>query len=265
MQYKTALVTGASSGLGAAFAQQHAQTGGHLILTARNEKQLQDLAVQLRKTYHVEVAVLPADLSQLAGAEQLFQSIQNLGWEVDLLLNNAGFGDMGIFKDADGIKLQEMIAVNVTALTALTHLLVPQMVARKHGAILNVGSVASYFPGPGMAVYYATKAYVLSFSEALAVELAPHNIRVSALCPGPTATGFQKTANMDMNDVMGGLFANMPSAAEVAAYGYQSLMNGKRIAIHGFTNRLLIATTKCLPTSWKAAIMGRIQMQRVGR
>jgi short-subunit dehydrogenase len=139
------------------------------------------------------------------------------------------------------------------------------MIARKKGGILNIGSVASYFPGPGMAVYYATKAYVLSFSEALAEELAPHNITVRTLCPGPTETGFQNTANMDMKTVMGGLFANMPSAAEVAAYGYNSFLRSGRVHIHGWMNHLMIGSTKMLPTSWKAAIMGKIQMQRMGR
>lgn len=265
MQYNTALITGASSGLGAEFARLHAQNGGRIILTARTESALRNLAAELESQHQTEIAVLTADLSLPNGPQDLFLKILDLGWEIDWLINNAGFGDLAPFVEAADVKLHQMMAVNIVALTTLTKLLVPQMVARKRGAILNIGSVASYFPGPGMAVYYASKAYVLSFSEALAEELAPYNIHVSTLCPGPTETGFQKTANMDMQTVMGGLFANMPSAATVARYGYEGVLKKKRVRIHGLMNQWMIASTKILPTTWKAAIMGRIQMQRMGR
>lgn len=189
--YSCALVTGASSGLGEEFALQIAPRVDKLVLVARRETLLHELAGRIRGEFpHVAVAVHAVDLTQPGGREELASTLATSGFSPDLLINNAGLGDYGEFTTAEWPKLESMLRVNIEALTHLTHLLVPQMVHRGGGAVINVSSLASLIPIPDFAVYAATKAYVTSFSEALRIELRDHRIPVVAVCPGPVATGF---------------------------------------------------------------------------
>jgi short-subunit dehydrogenase len=196
--YSCALVTGASSGLGEEFALQIAPRVGKLVLVARREHLLVQLAERIRAAYpHVEVATLAADLNRSAEREQLVDQLSSRGLLPDLLVNNAGLGDYGEFVSSDWGKLQSMLGVNIEALTHLSYLLVPQMIERGRGAIIQVSSLASLIPIPDLAVYAATKAYVTSFSEALRIELREHQIPVLAVCPGPVKTEFGEVARRD--------------------------------------------------------------------
>lgn len=198
--YSCALVTGASSGLGEEFALQIAPRVEKLVLVARREPLLVGLAERIRAVLpHVEVAVFAADLNRSAEREQLLEQLSSRGLLPDLLVNNAGLGDYGEFASSDWGKLQSMLGVNIEALTHLTHLLVPQMIERGRGAIIQVSSLASLIPIPDFAVYAATKAYVTSFSEALRLELREHRIPVLAVCPGPVRTEFGEVARRDPN------------------------------------------------------------------
>lgn len=206
VSYDCALISGASSGLGEEFAHQLAPRVGHLILVARREGVLQSLAERIRaEVPGVKVSIFAADLARGEKIQRLLESIAANGWVPDLLVNNAGLGDYGEFASADWTKTQAMLRVNVEALTAMAHGLLPGMIAKKRGAILNVSSLASVLPIPDFAVYAATKAYVSSFSEALRIEVAEHGIRVCAVCPGPVHTGFGEVAarRADRRDMPG--------------------------------------------------------------
>lgn len=200
MSFSCALVTGASSGLGEEFALQIAPRVGKLVLVARREPLLEILAERVRTLHpHVAVAVFQADLSRPSEREELLESLSEIGFIPDLLVNNAGLGDYGEFASADWAKLEAMLHVNVEALTHLTHALLPEMIRRGGAAIINVSSLASVIPIPDFAVYAATKAYVTSFSEALRIELREHDIPVLAVCPGPVRTEFGNVARRDEN------------------------------------------------------------------
>lgn len=193
--FSCALVTGASSGLGEEFALQIAPRVGKLVLVARREPLLLQLADRIRAKFpHVAVAVFAVDLQRSSERDQLVAALAEKGFLPDLLINNAGLGDYGEFLSAEWARIQSMLDVNIEALTHLTHLLVPEMIRRGGGAIINVSSLASVIPIPDFAVYAATKAYVSSFSEALRIELSEHHIRVLALCPGPVRTEFGKVS-----------------------------------------------------------------------
>ena len=242
---ETVLVTGASSGIGLELAKCFAADGSRLVLVARNTEALQSLADELCRSHNIEASVLTADLSLRETPERIFKELQGRGTTVDVLVNNAAFGAWGKFT---GLPLQrqlEMLQVNVTALIELTGLFLPDMVRRRRGGILNVASVAGFVPGPGMAVYYATKACVLSFTEALAEELAGTNVTVTALCPGPTITNFGKAANIDKEARM--LRMARMSAEAVARYGHRAFRKKKVVAVPGLQNRLLILLARCAP------------------
>jgi short-subunit dehydrogenase len=249
---ETVLITGASSGIGLELARFFAaenipngsSTKTHLILVARNKPALESLAQELIKEYQVQVTVLPADLSLPVEPKRIFNELQATNVHVDVLVNNAGFGAIGAFAEISLERQMEMIQVNISALTALTRLFVPGMVRARRGGILNVGSVAGFVTGPNMAVYYATKAFVLSFSEALAAELEGTGVIVSDLCPGPTATNFGKVAGTrDANTVR---FPIM-TAQEVARQGYRDFRRGKVVAISGLRNKILIQMIRFTP------------------
>jgi hypothetical protein len=254
-----ALITGASAGIGrelaARFAADH-----DLILVARRQAELNALADGLRKQPGVTVHVLPADLGDPAAPQQLVDAVAAKGLTADVLVNNAGFGWTGPFVDADLPKMLNMIQVNVTALTHLTGLFLPGMKRRGRGRVLNVASTAAFQPGPLMAVYYATKAYVLSFSEALSEELRGTGVTVTCLCPGPTKTEFGDVAGMQETNLFHG--PNVTDAKSVAAAGYSATMRGKRRAVPGFLNRVMVFAGKFVPRGLLLKMVRRFQEKR---
>lgn len=257
---QTALVTGASSGIGLDLAREMARHGCDLVLVARSEGKLQELAVELEKRNDITAHVIACDLARPNAAAQLVDQLKQRAIDVDVLVNNAGYGLAGAFVETDLTREIDMIQVNVVALTQLTKLLLPPMVARKRGRILNVASTAAFQPGPLMAVYYATKAYVLSFTEAIADELRDSGVTVTALCPGPTATGFADVANMTRSR----LFTMMRpmSAARVARAGYRGLMSGRRLVIPGAKNKLLVQSLRVSPRRAVTTLVRKFQENR---
>jgi short-subunit dehydrogenase len=245
MSVETVLVTGASSGIGRELARCFAADGCRLILVARKRQALQALADELREAHKTQSEVFPADLSQPGAPARIFEHLQVNGTKVDVLVNNAGFGAVGAFAELAVERQLEMVQVNVTAVTHLTRLLLPGMIERHRGGILNVASTASFEPGPGMAVYYATKAFVLSLSEAVAEELAGTGVTVTALCPGPTETNFAEAANARTSP----LFAKAAMSAESVAWvGHDAFRQGRVVAIAGFRNQLLAFSVRLAPS-----------------
>ena len=256
----TVLVTGASGGLGLELARLFAKDGCDVILTARSEPKLREIAAQFAADYGVTATPIAADLSQPDGVDALMAAVNGRGFTVDVLVNNAGFGDFGPFAECDMEKQEKMIALNVTALVKLTHAVLPAMKAKKHGKILQVASIASFQAGPLMSIYYATKAFVLSFSQALSRELKGSGITVTALCPGPIKTGFEDAANLDNSKLFSSL--KVSTAEDVAAYGYRATQKGRRIAVHGALNKLTVFAVRFAPRSLVANVVYRIQGQR---
>lgn len=219
----TALITGASSGIGKELATIHAERGGNLILVARSKDKLNELKVELEKKHKVLVSIIPKDLCAAGAAKELFIEVQSLGIQVDYLMNNAGFGLVGKFHELPWERHMQMINLNMIALTELTYLFLQEMVPRNNGKILNTSSTAGLIPGPLQAVYFASKAYVSSFSNAIAEELYDKNITVTALLPGATETGFAKTSGIDKTAI----YSNPASARSVAVDGYNAMIKGK--------------------------------------
>lgn len=250
----TALVTGASMGIGLELAHVFAENGHSLVLVARSEEKLKSLAAELEGRHGVNVRVVPADLGSAAAAERVFESVTADGVVVDYLVNNAGFGTAGPFLDTDVGREIEMVQVNVVALTHLTHLFARGMVSRRRGGILNIASTAGFQPGPNMAVYYATKAYVVSFSEALAVELRSSGVSVTAYCPGPVATEFARTAG-NAESLLFKRFA-VATPRSVAEGAYRALRGGRVLAIHGFLNWLAIESVRFSPRAMVRRLVG---------
>lgn len=247
MKNQTALITGASSGIGYEFCKLLAQSGHRLVLVARNQEQLQAVAQEMSQVHQIQTEVITADLSQPGAAQEVVKKVESLGWSIDVLINNAGFGLFGDFASSKWEKELSMIQLNIVALTELTKLLLPNMLKNKNGRILNVASTAAFQPGPLMAVYYATKAYVLFFSEALAEELESTGVSVTALCPGPTQSRFQKGAEMEKSKLIQGA---IDSPANVAQKGYRALLRGQRVVVVGFKNRMLAQSIRLMPRSW---------------
>jgi short-subunit dehydrogenase len=246
MSMETVLVTGASSGIGRELARCFAADGAHLILVARKRNALDSLAEELRQAYKTHSEILTADLAQPGTPARIFAHLDTHGTRLDVLVNNAGFGARGAFAQLPAERQLEMLQVNITALTHLTRLFLPGMISRRRGGVLNVASTASFQPGPGMAVYYATKAYVLSFTEAIAEEVLGTGVRLSALCPGPTATNFTEVAGARGSR----LFNRAAMSAEaVARIGHRAYRDGQVVAIAGLRNRLLAFSTRLAPRS----------------
>jgi uncharacterized protein len=246
------LITGASSGLGSEFARLCAARGDTVVLAARRRQRLEDLAAEIGGEAHV-VAV---DLAQPGGPDALHASLRQLGREPDILINNAGFGLVGKFHELPLDRQREMLRLNVEALTVLTHLLLPAMLERGRGGILNVASTAGFQPGPGIAVYFAGKAYVLSFSEALHQELRGTGIKVSALCPGPTATEFGEVAGMKSDR-----FTRLAgTAAEVAAVGLAGLDRNQAVVIPGLINKATAQSHRLLPRALMRRVVASIKL-----
>ncbi|PKP22069.1 MAG: short-chain dehydrogenase [Bacteroidetes bacterium HGW-Bacteroidetes-20] len=253
----TALITGATSGIGLELAKIHASKGGDLVLVARNEQKLLEIKEEFESNYHVEVIIIEKDLSRKDAAQEVYNETMNHQITIDILINNAGFGDFGFFSETDWFKEYEMISLNIVALTQLTKLYGQDMITNEYGRIMNVASVAAFLPGPKMAIYYATKAYVLSFSEAIANEMANQGVTVTTLCPGPTETGFEKAAALEES----GLFKKqkIASSKSVAEYGYNAMMKGKTVAIPGFTNWLMTKLILLAPRSLVVKVVRKIQ------
>ncbi len=256
---RTALVTGASSGIGYELATLLAQDHYDLVLVARNETALRQLADELVKRQGITCTVLADDLSDSHTPERLVARLREASLDIDVLVNNAGFGTHGPFVEADVASQLQMIQVNLVALTHLTRLLVPSMVSRTWGRVLNVASTAAFQPGPLMAVYYATKAYVVSFSEAVGHELRGSGVTITALCPGPTRTEFQRRAGVEDTPLMRG---RIMDARTVALAGYRGLMQGRSLVIPGVRNRVLAGLTRVVPRQITLEIVRRIQESR---
>ena len=246
-----ALVTGASAGLGVEFARELARRGQRLVLAARRKERLEALAAELGNARAVEI-----DLARPGAAGQLVDNIRDFGETVDLLVNNAGFGLHGRFGRADAERLRQMIDVNCGALTELCRAVLPAMIERRSGGILNVASTAAFQPGPGMAVYFATKAYVLSLSEALHEEVRHFGVHVSALCPGPTRTEFGEVAGFKGNSAVDRL--SMDAGAVVRA-GLGALDRNKAVAITGGLNKVGAFSTRFVPRALVRKIAGAIR------
>jgi hypothetical protein len=254
-----ALITGASSGIGSDLAKLLAEGGHDLVLVARNEEALRSVAAECEKS-GVKAHVLAKDLSSPSAAQEIFDELSARGIAVEVLVNNAGFGTHGMFVRT---KLEDevgMIQVNIVALIQLTRLFLPQMVSRKSGKIMNVGSMAGFVPGPYMSVYYATKAFVLSHSIALAQEVKKSGVIISALCPGPTRTDFQRRAKIAESKLF--KTRGSMSSMDVAKAGYEGLMKGKLIVVPGFSNKVIRAASKIAPRRMLARIAGKMNRDR---
>jgi len=256
-QKQTALITGASGGIGLALAKLFARDGYHLVLVARNEEKLQSLAKSLADEFDILVFVVAKDLSDPKAPAELYAEVSTQNITVDALVNNAGFATHGYFVETDLARELQELQLNITTLTHLSKLFGRDMAKRRMGKILNVASTAAFQPGPMMAVYFATKAYVLSFSEALANEMADFGVTVSALCPGATATNFFNTAEMTDSGFVEKM--RMMSAEDVAEIGYRGLMRKKPVVITGFFNKVMAFSTRFVPRSLTVKIARALQ------
>lgn len=249
----TALITGASGGIGLELARIHAQKGGDLVLVARSKDKLDALKSELENQYNVNVAVLAEDLSHSESAERIFNQTEVLGLQIDILINNAGFGGHGLFHERELTDDQAMMQVNMMALTNLTHYYLKGMVARNSGRILNVSSTASFMPGPLQAVYYATKAYVTSFTQAIAEEVRDYNVTATVLCPGAVSTGFVSAGNLEGVDI----WKNAKTPASVAKCGYQAMERGELVAFNEGKLRFML--------NWIIPLLPRKMVLKVSR
>ena len=241
-----ALVTGASSGLGREIARVLAREGFNLLLVARREDKLLEVKHELEASWGIDALVLPADLAREDAALDVYDYVLGRNLRIDVLVNNAGFGDSGAFHEADWQRQRNMVQVNIIALMQLTRLLVPHMVERGCGMVMNLASAAALCAGPYMSVYYASKAYVLSFSQALHEELKGTGVTVTALCPGPTATGFEAAAEMGTDSTM---FRHADDAATVAQRGCKAMEAGKAISLQGAITKRLAFAARIVPRS----------------
>lgn len=255
---KTALVTGASSGIGAELARIHAEHGGDLVVVARRRERLESLKTELEAAHGVTVHVLPKDLASSEAPQQIYDEVRARGLAVDYLMNNAGFGYRGFFHEQDWATNEAMIEVNILALAALTRLFLPDMIARGSGRVLNIGSMAGFLPGPLHAVYYASKAFVISFSEAIANELAGTGVHVTVLCPGPTATEFGERARIQ--EVR--LLRRTAPARKIAEVGYQAMLKGKTLVVPGLLNKVTTHGLLRLSPRRLATRFSRILMEK---
>ena len=225
-------------------------------MVARNKSKLDELKTELEKQFKVSVYTIGKDLSATNAAQEIYDETNKLNIQVDYLINNAGFGDFGMFVETDWKKELQMINLNITTLTHFTKLYLQDMIKRNSGKIMNVASTAAFQSGPTMAVYFATKAYVLSFTEAVSNEVSDKGITITALCPGPTETGFQNAAGMEESNLFKG--KKLPSAKQVADYGYKSMVKGKTVAIHGMMNYIMSNSVRFTPRALVVKITRKI-------
>lgn len=253
---KTVLITGASSGIGFELAKIYANKNFNLVLVARNVSKLNELK-NICQTNNNQVYIFSCDLSKSNAANEVYSFCISNNLEIDYLINNAGFGDYGFFHESNWDKQAEMLQLNIITLTQLTRLFLPRMVQKKHGRIMNVASLAAFLPGPLMSVYYASKAYVLNFSEAISNELNGTGVSITTLCPGPTESGFWSAAEMNEISVIKG--KKLPTSKEVAEYGYYQLEKQNVIAIHGIINKIMVFSIRLTPRSIVRMIIRMIQ------
>jgi short-subunit dehydrogenase len=249
------LITGASSGIGMELSKVAARDGHSVILVARSKHKLTELARSLTEQHEVHTEVISLDLTERDAAQSLHRTLKRKNLDVDILINNAGFGDYGAFSVSNINTQLSMIDLNIRALTELTHLLLPS-IQKNHGRIMNVASVAGFLPGPMMSVYFATKAYVLSFSEALSEELRGSGVTVTCLAPGSTKTDFGENANASLTH---STRTSNVSAMSVAEFGWKSMLKGRSLAVHGITNRLVIFLKRFLPRRLITALVHHMQ------
>lgn len=253
---KTVLITGVSGGIGKELADRFAKDGYNMVLVARSEDKIQHLAQEYQERYSIQTTVIAKDIAAPGVPQDILAELKEKGIEIDYLVNNAGFGLFGAFKETDLDKETNMIDVNIKALTIMTKLFLPDMIKRGQGGILNVASLVGFLPGPMMAVYYATKSYVLSFTEALEDEVKGTGVTVTALCPGLTSTGFVGRAGMGASKLTKG---SIMEAGQVAEEGYRGFMRGKTIIMPGFKNRLFAFVPRVLPRKVITRISGLSQ------
>ncbi len=259
---KTALVTGASGGIGLEIARVHASMGDDLVLVARSRDALERIRTEFEPEYNIKVWLIVKDLSVPGSAKEVYDEVIQQKIRVDFLINNAGFGDYKHFAESDWGKQERMINLNILALTHLTRLFLPDMISAGSGKIMNVASTAAFQPGPNMSVYFASKAFVLYFSEALSEELRDSGITVTALCPGPTESRFQAVV-LDKPDLVE--TRKKASAKFVAEYGYRAMMKGKAVAIPGFFNALAARMVGFFPRKFIVKMARRVQENKIFR
>jgi uncharacterized protein len=252
---RIALITGASGGIGHALAHEFAKGGYGVVLAARSAGKLEVLATELRSRFKVQATVMAADLETPDGAQKLHADVKGRGLTLSVLANNAGYGTFGEFKDSDLAAQLAMMQLNMGTVVALTRLFLPDLLATR-GKLLNVASTAAFQPGPYMAVYFASKAFVLSFSEALAAELDGSGVAVTALCPGATQSGFEQRADMGRSALFKG--RKLPTSEDVAAAGYAALQRGQRVYVHGAMNRVMAQAIRFTPRRMATTIAKRI-------
>ena len=250
------LVTGASKGIGLALAHEFAKHGHNLVLVARDAEQLKSIAEELKSIYKVNVIFKVVDLSQEGSAQQLYLQLQAEGHQINCLVNNAGIGCLGSYAEMDYKQLHDLLHINMISLSELTRLYLADFVARNQGSVLQVASTAAFQPGPLMAAYYASKAYVVSLSHALAHELKGTKVRISILCPGPTSTHFMTTAKMEHTYLEKG-YAGMMSPEVVANIAYKGLQKGKLFIIPGILNKIMVYAACLSPKGITAALTER--------
>lgn len=242
---KTALITGASGGIGYEFAKLFAARKCDLVLVARNREKLEEIKTELEEKYLIRVFPIAKDLTEDGAVKDIHQRLAVLGISVDYLVNNAGFGDNRAFLDAPWEIHQNMLKLNVSVLMDMSYLFGKDMLKKGHGRILNISSIAAFSPGPFMSVYYASKAYVLSFSEAIAEELRGTGVTVTAFCPGPTETAFEKTAGLEKSKMF--KMIKPATAAAAAKAGFAAMIKGQTVSVHGAGNKALTFLSRFTP------------------
>lgn len=256
---KTALITGSSGGIGMELARINAEMGIDLVLVARTKSKLDELKKELEEKFKIKVYTIQKDLSLQTAALEVYDEVKRQEITIDYLINNAGFGDIEFFADSNWDKQERMINLNVMTLTHLTWLFLKDMVKQRSGKILNLASTASFQPGPTMSVYFASKAFVLSFSEALYNEVRDKGISVTALCPGSTESAFHAVAMGDKKKIRE---RDLPSARWVAEIGFRAMMKGKTVVIPGLKNSLMTFSVRILPRNFIVKAVRRIQQKK---
>ena len=258
MNTKTALITGASKGIGKEFVRIHASKGDNLVLVARSNDQLLLLKNELEAQYKsIQVELIVKDLTEANSVQEINEELKTKNIQVDYLINNAGFGEYGFFVDADWDRFEKMIDLNIKTLTHLCHLFLPDMIKRKQGKIMNISSTAAFQPGPMMAVYFASKSYVLHLSEALNNEAKEFGVSVTAFCPGPTETYFIKDSKMGKSNLMKNM--KLASSHAVALSGYNAMMKNKPVKVYGFLNRVIASSVRFVPRKWVVSLSRKMQ------